>query len=111
MWPQELRLSNQRDGLAFIRFTERYIGHGSRNVKPSDTICCYLLRQKWNSSLENGIAVQTGMGVTFTKRHRYGDREIQPAEENMAGGKKTANIEILVYGKKYYTNGAGKVGR
>ena len=51
------------------------------------------------------------MGVTFTKRHRYGDREIQPAEENMAGGKKTANIEILVYGKKYYTNGAGKVGR
>jgi len=23
--------------------------------------------------------------------------------------KKTANIEILVYGKKYYTNGAGEV--
>jgi hypothetical protein len=47
------------------------------------------------------------MGVTFTKRHRYGDWEIQPAEGNMK--KKTANIEILVYGKKYYTNGAGTV--
>lgn len=45
-------------------------------------------------------------GVTFTKRHRYGDWEIQPAEGNM---KKAANIEILVYGKKYYTNGARTV--
>jgi hypothetical protein len=37
------------------------------------------------------------MGVTFTKRHRYGDRKIQPAEGKMV--KKTANIEILVYGR------------
>jgi len=47
------------------------------------------------------------MGVTFNKRHRYGDRKIQPTEGNM--GEKKANIEILVYGKKYYTNGAVKV--
>ena len=70
---------------------------------------------KQNSSLENGMTIQTGMGVTFTKRHRYGDKEIQPAEGNMGEKrrrkKKTANIEILVHRKKYYTNGARKIWR
>ena len=42
----------------------------------------HLLRHKWSGSSENGIDVQTAMGVTFTKRHRYCDREIQPVEGN-----------------------------